>query len=72
MAHIDHPLIGDQEYGKHFQTKTQKLPEIIQTSILDLNRQALHAESLGFMHPLLDEYMEFSSLPPADLQDGYR
>jgi 23S rRNA pseudouridine1911/1915/1917 synthase len=68
MAHIDHPLIGDQEYGLHFQTKSNKLPGNIQKSIQGLNRQALHAESLGFLHPVLNEYIEFSSPPPADLQ----
>ncbi len=68
LAHIDHPLIGDQEYGRHFQTKMQILPAEIQTAIESLKRQALHAELLGFQHPILDEYMEFSSPVPSDLE----
>jgi 23S rRNA pseudouridine1911/1915/1917 synthase len=68
LAHIGHPLIGDQEYGKHFQTKVQKLSPNIQKAVESLNRQALHAESLGFSHPVSGEYMEFSCPPPQDLQ----
>ncbi len=70
MAHIGHPLIADQEYGKHFQTKVQKLPDPIKRAVEHLNRQALHARTLGFSHPASGEYMEFSSPPPADLQDA--
>ncbi len=69
LAHIGHPLVGDQEYGRHFQTKVKKLPEVLQKAILTLRRQALHAESLGFSHPVSGEYMEFSCPPPQDLQD---
>lgn len=69
LADIGHPLVGDQEYGKHFQTKVLKLPENLQKAIYGLNRQALHAETLGFSHPVSGEYMEFSCPPPQDLQD---
>ncbi len=68
LAHIGHPLVGDQVYGKHFQTKVEKLPEKLKNAILDLKRQALHAETLGFAHPKSGDYVEFSSPPPADLQ----
>lgn len=51
---IDHPVIGDDRYGG------------MQPS-LGLDRPFLHAETLGFVHPATDEWMEFESPLPADL-----
>jgi 23S rRNA pseudouridine1911/1915/1917 synthase len=36
--------------------------------ITSLGRQALHARTLGFIHPVTGEYLEFSSPLPDDLQ----
>ncbi len=68
MAHLGHPLVGDQDYGKHFATKALALPENVQTAISKLSRQALHAERLGFAHPTSGVTMEFSCHPAEDLQ----
>ena len=51
MAYIGHPLVGDPVYG----FKKQRFK---------LNGQALHAKTLGFIHPATGEYMEFSAEPP--------
>jgi 23S rRNA pseudouridine1911/1915/1917 synthase len=51
MASIGHPLIGDTLYG----SKKQKI---------NLEGQALHAKTLGFIHPTTKEYMEFDSELP--------
>ncbi len=56
MAHLHHPLIGDQVYGY----KKQKFK---------LQGQALHAKKLGFIHPTTGEYMEFDSQLPEYFQD---
>ncbi len=56
MAHLHHPLIGDQVYGY----KKQKFK---------LRGQALHAKNLGFIHPTTGEYMEFDSQLPEYFQD---
>lgn len=56
MAHLHHPLIGDQVYGY----KKQKFK---------LQGQALHAKNLGFIHPTTEEYMEFDSQLPEYFQD---
>lgn len=48
MASIGHPLVGDQVYGY----KKQKFK---------VEGQALHAKTLGFIHPSRGEYIEFSS-----------
>lgn len=52
MAYIGHPLVGDPVYGY----KKQKY---------NLEGQMLHAKVLGFVHPTLNEYMEFESELPS-------
>ncbi|KAG9596520.1 hypothetical protein KCV01_g9493, partial [Aureobasidium melanogenum] len=65
MAHIGHPLVGDQLYGNGL-----RLPRGASQELIDIlrgfRRQALHAEKLGFEHPITGEYLEFSSPRPAD------
>lgn len=56
MAHIGHPLVGDEVYGY----KKQKFK---------LMGQALHAKVLGFIHPTTGEYMEFSSELPSYFEE---
>ena len=51
MASIGHPLVGDLVYGY----KRQKF---------NIEGQALHAKTLGFIHPRTKEYMEFTSELP--------
>jgi 23S rRNA pseudouridine1911/1915/1917 synthase len=51
---IDHPVIGDDRYGG-------SQPD------LGLSRPFLHAESLGFVHPVTDEWLAFDSVLPDDL-----
>ena len=69
MAHIGHPLIGDQDYGAAFKTKANLLPEPAQTKVKGFSRQALHAYLLAFEHPTTGETMHFTAPVPADMQD---
>jgi 23S rRNA pseudouridine1911/1915/1917 synthase len=69
LAHIGHPLIGDPLYGLGFKSKLKKLPQAAQAKIAALNRQALHAERLVFVHPVTDTLLEFNSPLPADLAE---
>ncbi len=69
LSHIGHPLVGDAAYGKHFQTKANTLSEKLQALIKSFNRQALHAKTLGFEHPVTREHLRFEANPPKDLQD---
>lgn len=57
LAAIRHPLVGDLTYGAD--------PALAHT--LGLERQWLHARSLGFAHPDDGRWVEFISEPPADL-----
>lgn len=68
MAHAGHPLIGDADYGSHFATKVNKLPEPARTAVSEFPRQALHAVLLGFEHPVTGEEMRFEAPPPDDFE----
>jgi len=75
MAHIGHPLIGDQDYGRAFRTKANRLPEGLRERVLAFPRQALHAYLLAFDHPATGTHMRFEAPLPqdmAELVDGFR
>ena len=56
-------LLGDQQYGKK-NLKFKKINEDFDKQLNRLNGQALHAKSIGFMHPTKNKWVNFdSSLP---------
>jgi len=67
LAHIGHPLLGDDTYGPGFRTKAVHLSPQAQDALAALGRQALHAYLLTFEHPLSGKVLEFRSELPADL-----
>src|SRR5207253_6482387 len=66
LAHIGHPLLGDDVYGPGFKTKAVHLAPGARAALADLGRQALHAYLLAFEHPS-GEFLEFRSELPGDL-----
>ena len=68
MAHIGHPLIGDLTYGAGFKTKVARLSPQARAAVEALGRQALHAATLGFTHPVTGEDLLFKSALPEDLE----
>jgi 23S rRNA pseudouridine1911/1915/1917 synthase len=68
LAHAGHPLLGDAIYGRGFKTKASKLGPQAQAALERLDRQALHAATLGFLHPVSAEEFAFESPLPADLE----
>ncbi len=66
MAHIGHPLLGDDVYGAGFRTSARKLGPAAREALNRLNRQALHATSLGFEHPVTGRLLRFESPAPDD------
>ena len=68
MAHIGHPLIGDPLYLKRRPAAAKLLEEPTRGLALDFPRQALHAEILGFSHPISGAALHFSVPPPDDFQ----
>ena len=67
LAHIGHPIMGDETYSTGFKTKAARLAPRAQQALAWLGRQALHAYRLGFEHPMSGEILEFESGLPADL-----
>ena len=67
MAHLKHPIVGDPTYGGAL-----KLPraatEGLVAALRGFKRQALHAETLEFVHPTSGEPVRASAPVPADLQ----
>ena len=58
------PLIGDRTYGRSPQSKLKSLSESTVQSIKMLPGQALHAQSLGFLHPKKEKMLHFQSVMP--------
>jgi 23S rRNA pseudouridine1911/1915/1917 synthase len=67
MAHRGHPLLGDTTYGSSHKASLARLGRQSQAALLALGRQALHAELLGFVHPIGGQRLRFESALPADL-----
>ena len=65
MSFKGNPIIGDQSYGK-FKKKFKKIDPNIEKKINSFNRQALHAKSLGFFHPLTKKEVFFEAKRPID------
>ena len=68
MAHLGHPILGDETYAAGFRTKASRLSEPARAALTTLGRQALHAAALGFPHPLTGAPMHFESALPPDLR----
>ena len=67
MAYKGCSLLGDQQYGKK-NLKFKKINENFENKLKILNRQALHAKSLGFIHPVTKKFMSFESKLPQDFK----
>lgn len=71
MRHIGHPLFGDARYGGTEILRGQRsstYKAFIQNCLRICPRQALHARTLGFVHPTTGQQMDFTSPLPADLE----
>ena len=60
-SHSGFPLVGDPLYGSNRPSFIKKLPQAQKEKIVQYPYQALHACSLGFIHPKTEEYIEFHS-----------
>ena len=71
MKYLGHPLFMDKEYGgdKILRgTKFAKYRQFVQNCFALCPRQALHAKTLGFTHPLSRKFLSFDSNLPEDMQ----
>ena len=72
MKHIGHSLFNDDTYGGDRilkGTTFAKYKQFVDNCFALLPRQALHAKSLGFNHPVTGKYIHFDSELPKDMQD---
>ena len=72
LKHIGHTLFNDERYGGHLilkGTTFTKYKQFIDNCFKTLPRQALHAKTLGFVHPTTGEMMRFDTELPQDMQD---
>ena len=68
MAHIKHPLLGDQVYGGRPRLPKGASEEFI-AALRGFQRQALHAAQLSLFHPETEEWMTWKAPLPQDMQD---
>ena len=71
LAHINHPVFGDATYGGRnasWNGLAEKKEQRAATLLKLLSRQALHAKTIGFIHPVTKEFLKFNSELPADMQ----
>lgn len=72
MKHIGHTLFNDERYGGHIilkGTNTAMYKAFVKNCFYICPRQALHAKTLGFVHPRTGEFMHFESELPDDMQE---
>ncbi|WP_438986545.1 RluA family pseudouridine synthase [Marivivens donghaensis] len=68
MAHVGHSLIGDPVYGGRRKLNVKAIGEAGAEAAAAFSRQALHAATLGFEHPVTGEWIEFESDLPEDMR----
>ena len=68
MKYVKHPLFNDETYGGDQILKGtiySKYKQFVQNCFDIIPRQALHAKTIGFIHPTTQKYVQFDSeLPP--------
>ncbi len=67
MSYVGHALVGDQTYGGKRAIPKQALPVGAAEALRGFSRQALHAATLGFIHPVSGEALRFAAPMPADM-----
>jgi 23S rRNA pseudouridine1911/1915/1917 synthase len=73
MSHIGHPVFNDDKYGGDKVVKGTvytKYRRFVENCFDMIPRQALHARSLGFIHPATEEKMYFEAPLPADMENA--
>jgi len=72
MKHLGHPIFCDKTYGGNTIVKGNRFSNykrFVENSFKLINRQALHAKSLGFVHPKTKKKMYFETDLPHDIQE---
>ncbi len=67
MNHLGNSIVGDDKYKKKFK-KIKNIDLSLEKKLINLNRQFLHAKTIGFIHPKKNQEMLFNSILPQELE----
>ena len=67
MSYKGNNILGDKKYKKKFK-KIKNIDPLLEKNLISLNRQFLHAKTIGFIHPKKNKEMIFNSILPYELE----
>lgn len=70
LSYLGHPVLGDPEYGgraRWLSSLSVNKRRMAHETLNLINRQALHAFKIGFIHPQTEKYLEFQAPLPLDI-----
>jgi 23S rRNA pseudouridine1911/1915/1917 synthase len=67
MKYLGNSIVGDDKYKKKFK-KIKNIDPLLENKLTSLNRQFLHAKTIGFIHPKNKKEMIFNSILPQELE----
>ena len=67
MNYLGNSIVGDDKYKKRFK-KIKNTDPVLEKKLTNLNRQFLHAKTIGFIHPKKNKKMIFNSILPQELE----
>ncbi len=67
MNFLGNSIVGDDKYKKKFK-KIKNIDPLLEKRLINLNRQFLHAKTIGFIHPKKNKEMIFNSILPQELE----
>ena len=67
MNYLGNSIVGDDKYKKKFK-KIKNINSLLEKNLSSLNRQFLHAKTIGFIHPRKNKEMNFNSILPKELE----
>ena len=67
MNYLGNSIVGDDKYKKKFK-KIKNIDQSLEKKLMNLNRQFLHAKTIGFIHPKKNKEMFFNSILPQELE----
>ena len=67
MNYLGNSIVGDDKYKKKFK-KIKDINSLLEKNLMKLNRQFLHAKTIGFIHPKKNKEVIFNSILPQELE----
>ena len=67
MNYLGNSIVGDDKYKKKFK-KIKNIEPLLEKNLINLNRQFLHAKTIGFIHPKKNKEIIFNSILPQELE----